>query len=124
MKALVTGGGGFLGKRLVELLLSEGHDVTYLARNIYPQVEAAGATGYQADIRDPNSLIAPLRDVDTVFHVAAKAGAWGPHAEYHDINVTGTANLLQAARGGGHFQRTTRADLRHESSLKSIASRI
>ena len=101
MKALVTGGGGFLGKRVVELLLSEGHDVTYLARNTYPDVEAIGASGYQADIRNADSLVEPLRGVDSVFHVAAKAGAWGPRAEYHDINVTGTANLLQAARNAG-----------------------
>ena len=74
MKALVTGGGGFLGKRLVELLIECGHEVHFLARGHYPEVEALGAKGFQADIRDSNALKVPLEGCDTIFHVAAKAG--------------------------------------------------
>ena len=101
MNALVTGGGGFLGRRIVELLLECGHDVRYLARSDYPEVRKLGAVGFTADIRDADSLVEPMRGVDTVFHVAAKAGAWGPRHEYHDINVHGTVNLLRAAQRAG-----------------------
>lgn len=101
MIALVTGGGGFLGKRLVELLLSEGHQVRFLARSAYPDVEALGAKGYQVDIRDAQALAAVMDGVDTVFHVASKAGVWGPYEEYYSINVTGTMNLLAAAENAG-----------------------
>ena len=101
MKALVTGGGGFLGKRLVELLIERGDEVRFLARGQYPEVEALGAQGFQVDIRDPKALVEPLEGIDTVFHVAAKAGVWGDYAEYYDINVQGTMNLLNAAENAG-----------------------
>ena len=42
MKALVTGGGGFLGRRIVELLIADGHEVRFLARGSYPEVEKLG----------------------------------------------------------------------------------
>lgn len=101
MKALVTGGGGFLGRRLVELLLSEGHEVRFLARGQYPEVEALGAHGMRIDLRDARELAAAVEGVDTVFHVAAKAGVWGPIDEYRAINVDGTRNLLDAAENAG-----------------------
>ena len=87
MNVLVTGGGGFLGKRLVELLLERGDSVRFLARGIYPEVEALGAKGFQVDLRDASALPQVLEDVDTVYHVAAKAGVWGDYQEYYDINV-------------------------------------
>ena len=77
MKAMVTGGGGFLGRRLVELLLQEGHEVHFLARGLYPEVEALGATSHQVDLLDAGALPAAMQGIDTVFHVAAKAGVWG-----------------------------------------------
>ena len=43
MKALVTGGGGFLGKKIVEMLLARGDEVLVLGRSKYPAVEAMGA---------------------------------------------------------------------------------
>ena len=50
MKALVTGGGGFLGKKIVQMLLERGDEVTVLGRSKYPDVEAMGAKTVQLDI--------------------------------------------------------------------------
>jgi len=101
MKALVTGGGGFLGRRIVELLIDEGHEVHFLARGRYPEVEALGATGHQVDLRDAEALRPILDGVDTVFHVAAKAGYWGDRESYFSTNLDGTSNLLDAMRAAG-----------------------
>ena len=98
MKALVTGGGGFLGRRLVELLLGEGWEVTALARGEYPEVEKLGATCVRADLRDKDALAAAASGHDIVFHVASRTGFWGKRRanDYWAINVDGTNNLLEA----------------------------
>lgn len=101
MRALVTGGGGFLGRRIVELLLSEDHEVRFLARGRYPEVEALGARGLVADVRSASQLEEAVEGVEVVFHVAGRVGSWGPRAEYLSVNVDGTANLLRAARAAG-----------------------
>lgn len=127
MKALVTGGGGFLGKRLVELLLERGDEVSFLARGQYPEVEALGAKGFQVDLRDASSLPAVLEGVDTVFHVAAKAGVWGPYQEYYDINVVGTMNLLDAAENAGvkrFIYTSTPSVVSYESDVENGAQDI
>jgi 2-alkyl-3-oxoalkanoate reductase len=101
MKALVTGGGGFLGRRIVELLRERGDDVVFFARGKYPEVEKCGARGLQIDLVDKAAIPAALDGVDTVFHVAAKAGYWGPIADYRAINVQGTQNLIDACLARG-----------------------
>ncbi len=101
MKALVTGGGGFLGRRIVELLLEEGHDVTFLARGTYPEVEAIGARGLQVDLRDGDATAAAVKGMDAVFHVAAKAGYWGPLKDFRAINVGGTRSVIAACQRHG-----------------------
>lgn len=100
-KALVTGGGGFLGRRIVELLLEEGWEVAFLNRGAYPEVEALGATGIQGDLRNLNDVKAACEGVDVVFHVAALAKAWGPIEDFRSINVTGTRNVLDAMEAQG-----------------------
>ncbi|MEZ4319428.1 MAG: NAD-dependent epimerase/dehydratase family protein [Myxococcota bacterium] len=97
MKVLVTGGGGFLGRRIVELLAERGDEVTFLARGSYPEVEKTGARGLQIDLCDAEAVSTAVHGQDAIIHVAAKAGYYGPIEEYRAINVDGTRNLLDAA---------------------------
>ena len=88
MKVLVTGGGGFLGRRIVELLVTTGHEVSFLSRRRYPQVEACGARGLQVDLGDAEAVRDAVRGMDIVIHVAAKAEPWGA---FEDYRLGGTA---------------------------------
>ena len=97
MKVLVTGGGGFLGRRIVELLVERGDEVTFLARNEYPEVAAIGARGLVVDLCNPQAVNEAVVGQDAIIHVAAKAGFYGPIEEYRAINVDGTRHLLDAA---------------------------
>jgi 2-alkyl-3-oxoalkanoate reductase len=101
MRSLVTGGGGFLGRRIVELLLEQGHEVRFLARGHYPEVEALGATGFRADLTDKTSLEEALEGCEQVFHVAARAGYWGPKEAFFSVNLDGTLHLMEAMRAAG-----------------------
>jgi nucleoside-diphosphate-sugar epimerase len=98
MKALVTGGGGFLGSAIVSGLAARGDAVVSLASNRYPALDALGVTQVQGDIADPAAVERAAAGCDVVFHVAAKAGIWGRYADYHRANVEGTANVLAACR--------------------------
>ncbi|MEC7984110.1 MAG: NAD-dependent epimerase/dehydratase family protein [Myxococcota bacterium] len=101
MNALVTGGGGFLGKALVKQLLDSGMGVTILSRSRYPSIEAMGAKGIQADLSNTSDLGEHLTGIDIIFHTAAKAGVWGKKEDFWSINVAGTERLLQAAQKKG-----------------------
>lgn len=98
MKTLVTGGGGFLGKAIIKLLLQQGDEVRSLARSRYPELERLGVEQVQADIADFSAASTALQGCDRVFHVAAKAGVWGEFQDYYRANVLGTQNLLTACR--------------------------
>ncbi len=97
-RVLVTGGGGFLGRRIVELHLDRGDDVEILARRRYPEVEALGARGHVADLVDATRLPALFAGKDVVHHVAGRAGYWGPRAEFVAGNVTATGHVVAACR--------------------------
>jgi nucleoside-diphosphate-sugar epimerase len=98
MKALVTGGGGFLGRSIVEQLLARGDEVTVFSRGNYPQVAALGARMLRGDLQNAHAVQAACAGMDAVFHIAAKAGAWGDWNDYYGINVTGTANIITGCR--------------------------
>ncbi|OGR64156.1 MAG: 3-beta hydroxysteroid dehydrogenase [Elusimicrobia bacterium GWB2_63_22] len=101
MKALVTGGGGFLGGALVRLLLSKGAQVRVLARGSYPELKALGVDCVQGSVADEDADMRACLGCDTVFHVAAKVGMWGRYEDFYNANVLGTANLLAAAKAAG-----------------------
>ncbi len=94
MNALVTGGGGFLGRYIVEQLVARGDRVRILQRGDSPELAQLGVEIVRADIRDAARVTEACRGVDTVFHVAAVAGIWGPWDHFYQINTLGTQHLL------------------------------
>ena len=101
MKALVTGGGGFLGFAIVQRLVARSDHVRSLARGEYPQLKSLGVDTNRGDIADPAAVDAAVAGCDTVFHVAARAGVGGSYQHYHRPNVTGTQNVIEACRRHG-----------------------
>ncbi len=97
MKCLVTGGGGFLGLAIVRILRARGDEVISYSRSRHEAVEALGARCEIGDVADSAALARAMRGVDQVFHVAAKAGVWGPWSEYAHANVIGTTAVVAAA---------------------------
>ena len=97
----MTGGGGFLGRALVEQLLAEGAQVASLARGEYPELAALGVETLRGDVADPAAVSAACAGRDVVFHAAAKAGVFGPRAEYARTNVDGTRRVVEACRAQG-----------------------
>jgi UDP-glucose 4-epimerase len=107
-RILVTGGAGFIGSHIAEAFLAAGHQVSVLdnlwtgKRDNVP----AGATFYQADLRDVEALerVFAQERPQLVAHEAALANVRGSlehPAEYATVNVIGTLNLLEAARRHG-----------------------
>lgn len=106
-KILITGGAGFIGSHLCDELTEKGYDVRILD-NLSEQVHGAWAaipryTNPKAefivgDIRDPVAVKDALKDVDAVFHFAAKVGVGQSMYEiekYTEVNNMGTAILLE-----------------------------
>ncbi|PQO30534.1 NAD-dependent epimerase/dehydratase family protein [Bremerella cremea] len=96
MSMLVTGGGGFLGRYIVEQLLELGEEVRVLSRQRYPELEQLGVECFQGDLRDKEAVEKAVRGCEVVFHVAAIAGIWGRWPDYYGINVEGTQNIIAA----------------------------
>jgi CDP-paratose 2-epimerase len=112
MKALVTGGAGFIGCNLVDRLARDGHGVTVLddltrpgsalnlewLRGSHGDEVIASIAG---DVRDPRVVDRAVSDVDVVFHLAGQTAVTtsilDPVAD-HGANVLGTLNVLEAAR--------------------------
>jgi len=101
MNILVTGGGGFLGRKLCEGLVARGHQVRSFNRGRYPALDAMGVEQLQGDLADRRAVIAAAEGCGAIFHNAAKAGAWGDYDGYHRANVMGTGNVLAACREHG-----------------------
>ncbi len=98
MNALVTGGGGFLGRHIVRLLLERGDRVRIIARSPYPDLAAQGVDCRRADIADYDAMAPAFKGIDLVFHAASLAGIWGRAALYESTNIIGTMNVLEACK--------------------------
>ncbi len=96
MIALVTGGGGFLGRYIVEQLLARGDHVRSLSRKQYPELAEQGVELIRGDVRDPSTLARAVKDAEVVYHVAGIAGIYGAWTHYHDVNRIGTERLIHA----------------------------
>ena len=102
-KCLVTGGSGFVGGRLIELLRQDGWQVRAIGRSpeALRRVESLGAVPVSADLEDETALRQALQDCTTVFHAAALFKLWGSEDEFNWANVEGTRRLLTVARSIG-----------------------
>ena len=96
MHALVTGGGGFLGRYIVEQLLARGDRVRSFGRGAYPELEAMGVEVRRGDMADILAVGVACEGIDCVFHTAARAGIGGKFAEFARTNIKGTRRLLIA----------------------------
>lgn len=101
MKALVTGGGGFLGSAIVKQLLAKEWSVKTIQRGDYPHLREWGAETIQGDLADINNVKEAVKECDVVFHVAAKAGVWGDYQNYFRANVIATENVITACKEFG-----------------------
>jgi NAD dependent epimerase/dehydratase len=113
-RALVTGAGGFIGSHLAEALLAEGADVRayvhYNSRSDWGNLELLPAESLReievvaGDVQDPFGVMRAVSGCDTVFHLAALIGipySYAAPATYVAANVSGTLNVLEAARTVG-----------------------
>jgi len=101
MNVLVTGGGGFLGKAIVERLVSRGDHVRSFSRSHHQSLDELGVETVLGDLADADAVDRAVAGCDLVFHVAAKPGIWGPYLDYYLPNVVGTKNILGACRKFG-----------------------
>jgi len=106
---LITGGCGFIGSHIAEALKKQKHTVI-IYDNLSSGYEHNIAdfrekiTFIKADIRDMKALITAMQGVDYVFHKAAMVSVFDSverPIENHDINITGTLNVLNAAKESG-----------------------
>ena len=100
MRAFVTGGTGFVGRRLVALLRARGDDVVALVRSP-ARAEGLDAELAVGDLASRERLAVAMAGAEAVFHLAADYRVGIPareRAAMHDVNVHGTENVLDAAR--------------------------
>ena len=101
MQVLVTGGGGFLGQAIIRRLIDRGDRVRSVQRSAAPVLEQWGVECLRGDLADTSAVQSAAAGCDLIFHVAAKAGVWGPFDDYYRANVLGTDNVLAACRAHG-----------------------
>ena len=98
-RVLVTGGAGFIGRRVVRALLAEGHEVTVVDLGAFPDADVRSVTGDLCEAGTIGQAVRP--DTDVIIHLAALTSVLksveDPVSTYR-LNVDATARLLEAAR--------------------------
>lgn len=104
MTVLVTGGAGFIGSHLIDLLLEQGRDVVAFDRTRGRNLDRAGEQPafrfVEGDIRDADACSRLVAEADLVFHLSAVVGVGNYLADplnVIDVNVIGTRNVIRAA---------------------------
>lgn len=101
MKAVVTGGGGFVGGAIGRRLHALGHEVTVVGRRPNPAAEAAGIGSVVCDLAAAGAarhLAEAFANADCVFHTAAHVRMWGRRDDFVRGNLTATENVIAACR--------------------------
>lgn len=103
MRALVTGGNGFLGSHLVRRLEEAGHAVRVLAQpgTSLDNLGGTSAEVVRGDVLDATSIADAVRGIETVFHLAALVNDWGPREAFLKVNAGGTRTVCDAATKAG-----------------------
>lgn len=102
-RAFVTGGSGFVGKRLIAALVAKGIEVRALARSATAEaaVRGVGAEVVRGDLGDTAAMQAGMASCEVVFHAAAFVEEHGKLSDFMRVTVDGTANTLAAAKAAG-----------------------
>src|SRR5262245_54290923 len=101
-RVVVTGGSGFIGSHVVDVLVEAGHEVTIVDHRVPPHRADVGFE--DVDLLDLSSVVAVTHGVDHVFHLGAVANVNYAHkypVYSTALNVMGTVNVLEAARING-----------------------
>lgn len=107
MKALITGGAGFIGSNIAELLRANGHDVAVLDNlmsGYQANLDGLAVQFVRGDVRDAALVSKLAAGMDVIFHLAASVGnkrSLDHPITDSEINVLGTLNVLEAARHAG-----------------------
>ena len=98
-RVLVTGGGGFLGKAIINQLIDYTPFICSLSRRHYPELEKLKVKQIEGNIADADVVNQACLEQDIVFHVAAKTGGmWGSLDGFQKANVVGTKNVIEACQ--------------------------
>lgn len=100
MKALVTGGSGFVGSTLCDELRKRGVETKVLVRKNLGNLAQGNFTPVVGDLRNPESLERAVEGVDHIFHVAGVVAAKSKE-DFFRANAEGTKNLIEAAQKYG-----------------------
>ncbi len=102
MKILLTGGTGYLGKRIAQRLVSANHEVRGLVRASSSGRLPAGVDRAEGDVTDSIRLLDAAAGCDAILHCAALVKMWVPdRTQFDRVNVDGLRNILEAARRVG-----------------------
>jgi UDP-glucose 4-epimerase len=113
-RVLVTGGAGFIGSHLVDELVLRGQPVTVLDNfsagqpsNLVEAAQRGDVRVIRGSILDVDALQEALESCDTVYHLAVECvrRSLGDPIHNHDVNATGTLNVLELSRKQGSIQR-------------------
>ncbi|MUG96884.1 NAD-dependent epimerase/dehydratase family protein [Scytonema sp. UIC 10036] len=103
MKAFVTGGSGFVGGCMIQMLRERGFTVNALVRSEQAAQQAIqlGAKAIRGDLFNESAMIQGMQDCEVVFHIAGFLSIWGDYKAFYETNVMGTEYTLAAAQTVG-----------------------
>lgn len=100
MNVLVTGAGGFIGSHLISVLIEKGYKVRglFMPNEDTSGLKKIGVEIFRGNLTDPVSLRGITKNIDMVYHLAARTLDWGQKKEFESIVVDGTRHLLEECK--------------------------